>query len=58
MNGPAGNWVIPARHGTAVRLKQGQLVELTNTFGQQVVDTWAFGAVDPTEWLSMEDTRS
>ena len=58
VDGPADNEVIPARHGRAVRLKRGQFVELTNTFGQQVVDTWAFGAVDPTERLSMEDTRS
>ena len=58
VDGPADNQVIPARHGRAVHLKRGRFVELINIFGQQVVDTWAFGAVDPTEWLSMEDTRS
>jgi uncharacterized protein YcgI (DUF1989 family) len=50
--------VIRARHGEAVLLKKGQCVELINTHGQQVVDTWAFAAADPTERLSMEDTRS
>ena len=58
MNGTADNGVVRARHGRAVLLKKGQFVELTNTLGQQVVDTWAFDAADPAERLSMEDTRS
>jgi uncharacterized protein len=30
---------------------------VVNTHGQQVVDTWAFAAGDPAEWMSMEHSR-
>ena len=49
---------IPARKGKAGRLDRGQLVRIINTHGQQVVDTWAFNAADPTEFMSMEHTRT
>lgn len=48
---------IPARRGRAVRLKAGQAVEIVNTHGSQVVDTWAFNAEDLSEVLSMEHLR-
>jgi hypothetical protein len=48
---------IPARRGKATRLSQGQSVKIVNTFGQQVVDTWAFNAADIGEFMSMEHTR-
>lgn len=48
---------IPARRGKAVRLSAGQSVKVINTFGQQVVDTWAFSAADVHEFMSMEHTR-
>src|SRR5215218_6469986 len=58
---------IPARRAVAVRVERGQRVEVVNTFGQQVVDTWAFvvetnrGAAAPRtprfEWMSMEHSR-
>lgn len=48
---------IPARRGVATRLGAGQSVRVINTFGQQVVDTWAFSAVDIGEFMSMEHTR-
>lgn len=48
---------IPARRGTATKLSAGQSVRIVNTFGQQVVDTWAFNAADVTEFMSMEHTR-
>jgi hypothetical protein len=48
---------IPARRGKAIRLTAGQSVKVTNTFGQQVVDTWAFAAADTREFMSMEHTR-
>jgi uncharacterized protein len=50
--------VIPARHGKAVRLRAGQRIEVINTHGQQVLDTWAFRADDLREFLSMEHSRS
>jgi uncharacterized protein len=48
---------IPARRGQAARLRQGQTVRVINTTGQQVVDTWAFSAVDLRELMSMEHSR-
>lgn len=50
--------IIPARKGKAGRLERGQLVKVINTHGQQVVDTWAFNAADPSEFMSMEHTRT
>ena len=50
--------IIPARKGKASRLDSGQLVKVINTHGQQVVDTWAFNAADPSEFMSMEHTRT
>ena len=47
--------LIPARHGVAVACRRGARVEVVNTHGQQVVDTWAF--VDAREWMSMEHSR-
>ena len=48
---------IPARRGVATRLAAGQSVKIVNTYGQQVVDTWAFNAADIGEFMSMEHTR-
>jgi uncharacterized protein len=48
---------IPARRGKATRLSAGQSVKVINTFGQQVVDTWAFNLADIGEFMSMEHTR-
>jgi len=48
---------IPARRGKATRLPAGQRIRIVNTYGQQVVDTWAFAAADLGEFMSMEHTR-
>jgi uncharacterized protein YcgI (DUF1989 family) len=48
---------IPARRGVATRLTAGQSVRVINTFGQQVVDTWAFSTADIREFMSMEHTH-
>jgi uncharacterized protein len=48
---------IPARHGKATKLSAGQSVRVINTYGQQVVDTWAFVLADIREFMSMEHTR-
>ena len=48
---------ILARRGKATRLSAGQCVKVVNTYGQQVVDTWAFAAADVHEFMSMEHTR-
>ena len=49
---------IPARRGKAARVRAGQHVRVVNTHGTQVVDTWAFSAADPTEWMAMEASRA
>ena len=46
--------VVPARCGRAVRLAKGQAIQIINTHGQQVVDTWCFNACDLSEFMSME----
>ena len=48
---------IPARRGKAAPLGKGQRVRVINTHGQQVVDTWAFRADNPAEFMSMEHSR-
>jgi uncharacterized protein YcgI (DUF1989 family) len=50
--------VVPARKGKAAFLDQGQTVKVINTYGEQVVDTWAFNRADLTEHMSMEHTRA
>jgi len=49
---------IPARRGKAARIREGQVITVINTHGQQVVDTWAFCARDLTEFMSMEHSRA
>jgi uncharacterized protein YcgI (DUF1989 family) len=43
--------------GLAMTLRTGEAARLVNTFGSQVVDTWALGARDTSEYLSVEHTR-
>ena len=49
---------IPARRGKATVVSVGQSVRVINTHGQQVIDTWAFSRHDPTEFMSMEHSRT
>jgi uncharacterized protein YcgI (DUF1989 family) len=49
--------LIPARKGSAARLKKGQRLRVINTHGSQVVDFWAFNDPDLGECMSMEHTR-
>ena len=48
---------IAAGAGAAVSLRAGDTLYLRNTFGSQVVDTWALAQEDPSEYLSVEHTR-
>jgi uncharacterized protein YcgI (DUF1989 family) len=50
--------LIPARQGVAARVRQGQTIEVINTHGTQVVDTWAFDADELGEFMSMEHSRA
>ncbi len=49
---------IPARRGKAAFMAAGQHLKVINTHGQQVVDTWAFNRADPSEFMSMEHSRT
>jgi uncharacterized protein YcgI (DUF1989 family) len=49
---------VAARRGKALHLQPGQVVRVINSFGQQVVDTWAFVRDDVREHMSMEHTRA
>lgn len=46
--------VLPARRGRAVCVAKGKALQIINTHGQQVVDTWCFNADDLSEFMSME----
>jgi uncharacterized protein YcgI (DUF1989 family) len=48
---------LPPAHGLAFRLAKGEGLKLTNTYGSQVVDTWALNAEDTSEVSSVEQTR-
>ena len=51
-------FTLPARRGRAVRLGKGEAIQIINTHGSQVVDTWVFNAEDLTEFLSNEHMRA
>ena len=53
-----GPGMVPAAHGKAVRVARGQSIRIISLHGTQVVDTWAFNADDPSEFMSMDHTRS
>ncbi|KAF2709720.1 hypothetical protein K504DRAFT_281152 [Pleomassaria siparia CBS 279.74] len=40
---------IPARHGVATFVPRGRTIKIINTYGKQVVSTWAFGLAEPPE---------
>jgi uncharacterized protein YcgI (DUF1989 family) len=55
---PGESYLVPARQGRAVRLTKGNVIRIINTHGTQVCDTWAFNALDMTEFMSMEHVRA
>lgn len=48
---------IPARQAVSFEITCGQSVKVINTYGSQVVDTWAFNRADEAEFMSMEHSR-
>ncbi len=50
--------VVPGGRGSAVVVECGQVIDIVNTFGSQVVDFWAFCRETPAEFLSMPHCRS
>jgi uncharacterized protein len=50
-------YTVPAREGRAFRVEAGRRFRITNTYGTQVGDFWAFNASDLREHLSMEHLR-
>lgn len=51
-------FLLPARGSSAVTLAKGEAIQIINTHGSQVVDTWVFNAEDRTEFLSNEHIRA
>jgi uncharacterized protein YcgI (DUF1989 family) len=51
------SFLVRAREGRAFRVEAGTDVQVVNTHGTQVVDTWAFNAADPAEFMSMDHSR-
>jgi uncharacterized protein len=51
------HFTVQAGCGLALPLAQGRRLRVINTFGTQVVDTWAIAADDPADYLSMEHCR-
>lgn len=49
--------ILPARTGRSFHLDLGESIEITNTHGQQVVDTWAIDQTRPEVVLSMSHTH-
>jgi uncharacterized protein len=54
----SGQFVLPAGHGKAIRVPAGTLVTITNPYGTQAIDFWAYNANDLSEYLSTENLRS
>ena len=52
------DFIVPARHGRAWRMRAGERVTIEQTEGHQVGDFIAFNAHDLTEFLSTSHTRS
>lgn len=52
---PTGSFAVPAGAGRAFPVHCGQIVQVVNTRGTQVVDTWAVAS--PSEYLSLEHCR-
>lgn len=50
--------VVPARTARALRMKAGEIIQIINASGSQVVDTWALCLPDLGEYLSVEHTRA
>ena len=51
-------YFIPARQGRAVKLRQGDLLEIANPQGNQVCDFFALTLESPSEFLGMEQCRT
>jgi uncharacterized protein YcgI (DUF1989 family) len=49
---------VPARCGVAVKVSEGQTIEVQNTHGTQVCDFWSFCQPGLDEFLSMAHTRT
>ena len=54
---PISRTVVPARHGKAVLVREGEYLKVVDVQGQQVCDFFAFSPGDSTEFLSVCETR-
>lgn len=49
---------LPQRGSSAINLAKGEAIQIINTHGSQVVNTWVFNGEDTTEFLSNEHVRA
>jgi uncharacterized protein YcgI (DUF1989 family) len=49
---------LPQRGSSAINLAKGEAIQIINTHGSQVVNTWVFNSEDTTEFLSNEHMRA
>ena len=50
--------ILKATRGAAIKLCKGEAISVINLHGNQVVDAWAVNALDTTECIALEHTRS
>lgn len=50
--------LIPARHGTATFVPRGHTIKIINTYGKQVIDTWAFALHQPPSNSDIEESKA
>ncbi|OCK76920.1 hypothetical protein K432DRAFT_445706 [Lepidopterella palustris CBS 459.81] len=48
---------IPARHGVATFVPRGRTIKIINTYGKQVVSTWAFALHQPPEKKEVQEAK-
>jgi len=46
---PSNLETIPAKHGTATFVPRGHTIKIVNTYGRQIIETWAFALHQPPE---------
>ena len=51
-------YTLPAKQGRAIKLVAGEKLKVTNVYGTQVGDLWAFAASNLNEHLSMTHVRA
>ena len=58
-SGPdSGKTIVQAKTAKALHVGTGELLQITNMLAHQVAGLWALCAIDPSEYMSLEHSRS